>query len=293
MAICAIYVWVPLHNLTKSHDVQHREGNVPILSQLNSFVVEKFRVVQEIDSKDSLHIVSVYLPNYGCNGLPTNTTTHHYNEIFPPTADSTYMLEHSHISLQASATTEEPEYNPIFLYITKTVEKSINFDGDQKKGRYSIFVGVDGSLRRTNIPHPITESDYYSIRFSTVPPNVNLTYNLTLKIKKVDLGALNLAPVGTIYPNSSDQTLEKNIDFGTGEYCLLADIRNSAIVSTHNYTTLETHMEPRLDAGIGITVGSLLAFIILVLLSGALAVFYGKEFAYFCLNKLRGYTSVD
>ena len=133
IALCTNYVWIPLHNLTQSHDVQHREGNVPILLQLSSLLVKKFCVVQEVDLKDSLHTVSVYLPNYGCNELRTTTTTQHYNASTPPPDIPIYMLEHSHISLHTCATTKEDENNPVFFYITKTVEKSINFDGNQKK----------------------------------------------------------------------------------------------------------------------------------------------------------------
>ncbi|CAI8027228.1 hypothetical protein GBAR_LOCUS15583 [Geodia barretti] len=156
IALCANYVWIPLHNLTQSHDVLHREGNVPILLQLSSLLVKKFRVVQEVDLKDSLHTVSVYLPNYGCNELRTTTTTQHYNASAPPPDIPIYMLEHSHISLHTCATTKEDENNPVFFYITKTVEKSINFDGNQKKGRHAISVGIDDSFKYTTISSLIT-----------------------------------------------------------------------------------------------------------------------------------------
>ena len=291
IALCTNYVWIPLHNLTQSHDVQHREGNVPILLQLSSLLVKKFRVVQEVDLKDSLHTVSVYLPNYGCNELRTTTTTQHYNASAPPPDIPIYMLEHSHISLHTCATTKEDENNPVFFYITKTVEKSINFDGNQKKGRHAISVGIDDSFKYTTISSLITSSDYYSIRFSEIPSNVTLMYNLTVTIIKVDLDAVNTTRVGTITPDSDDRTLERSIDFGTGEYCLLADIKDSAKQKTNNYTTLETHTEPRVGAAVGVTVGLLLVFILVVLLPGVLVVFYGKELLCFCYTKYKGYTS--
>ena len=84
MSICATYAWVPLSDLSKSHDVQHREGNVPILKQFDSFLVEGFSVEQEVDTDDASHTVSVYLTNHVCDDLPTTTVQEKYNASRPP-----------------------------------------------------------------------------------------------------------------------------------------------------------------------------------------------------------------
>ncbi|CAI8011202.1 hypothetical protein GBAR_LOCUS7269 [Geodia barretti] len=287
VALCSMYVWSPLHNLSQSHDVQHRENNVPILAQFDSFLVKQFYVEQEVDSKDSSHTVYVYLTNYPCNELPTTIKLHHYSEVFPPSTIPVYMLEHSYILLHANAITSKFENNPVFFYITRTVESSIHFDSTSKEGRYRISVGKDGYLNSTNISVSVHASDYYSFRF-IVPQAVTLTYNLTLMIRQIDLDAFNATLVGTIGFNSDDQRAGEKIKFGTGEYCVFASIHESAYPATYNYTTLDTHTQPRISAGVGVTVSVLLVFFLMVLLAEVSLYNCVKEGWY----KMRGYTRV-
>ena len=88
---------------------------------------------------------------------------------------------------------------------------------------------------------------------------MTLTYNLSVEIKQVDVDALNGTILETIYPDSDDQTTGKSVGLQTGQECLFADIVYNSNV-THDYMFLEVNVEPRLDAGIGITVYLLLIF---------------------------------
>jgi hypothetical protein len=287
VALCSIYVWSPLHSLSQSHDVQHRENNVPILAQYDSFLVKQFYVEQEVDSEDSSHTVYVYLTNYPCNELPTTIKRHHYSQAFPRSTIPVYMLEHSYIFLHANATTSKFENNPVFFYLTRTVESSIHFDSKSKEGRYRIPVGKDGYWNSTIIGVSVHTSDYYSFRF-IVPQAVTLTYNLTLMIRQVELDAINATLVGTIGFNSDDKRAGEKIKFGTGEYCVFASIHESAYPWTYNYTTLDTHTQPRIAAGVGVTVCVLLVFFLMVLLAEVSLYNCVKEGWY----KMRGYTRV-
>ena len=101
-------------------------------------------------------------------------------------------------------------------------------------------------------------NDYYSFQLR-VPQVVTLTYNLSVEVKQVDVDALNGTILETIYPDSDDQTTGKSVGLQTGQECLFADIVYNSNV-THDYMFLEVNVEPRLDAGIGITVSLLLIF---------------------------------
>ena len=90
-----------------------------------------------------------------------------------------------------------------------------------------------------------------------VPQVVTLTYNLSVEIKQVDVDALNGTILGTII--SGDQATGKSVGLQTGQECLFAYIVYNSNV-THDYMFLEVNVEPRLDAGIGITVSLLLIF---------------------------------
>ena len=291
-AVSFKYVWSPLHHVSSSHDVQHREGNVPILAEIDSFFVKGFYVEQEVDSDDSSHTVSVYLPNSACDDLPTITRAQEYNETAPPSTIPTYMLQHSLVSLRASASTPNSENNPVFFYILRTVESSIKFDPSRKDSRYRISVGKNSDPKPTNITVSIHESDYYSFRFS-VPSAVSLTYTLSVSVHQIDIDALNSSLIGTINADSDDGTTGKSLNFGTGKYCLLADIKESSITRTNNYTSLEAHMQPRVNAGVGITVSLVFLFPLVVLLVEGLVLFLDKNKLVHFYNKHdRGYSTI-
>ena len=59
--------------------------------------------------------------------------------------------------------------------------------------------------------------------------------------------------LGTIIPDSDDQTTGKSVGFQSGQQCLFASIVYNSNI-THDYMFLEVNVEPRFDAGIGITV---------------------------------------
>ena len=120
---------------------------------------------------------------------------------------------------------------------------------------------------------------YYSFQLR-VPQVVTLTYNLSVEVKQVDVDALNGTILETIYPNSDDQTTGKSVGLQTGQECLFADIVYNSNV-THDYMFLEVSVEPRLDAGIGITVSLLLILLFAVLL---LEVFGADHFLSVCLS---------
>ena len=274
-----MYVWSPLHHLSQSHDVQHREENVPILAQFDSFLVKQFYVEQEVDSDDSSHTVKVYITNSACDDLATTTKQHHYTETSPPSTVPVYMLERSFILLHANTSTSKFENNPVWFYITRTVESSIHFDSNAKEGRYRISVGKDGYWNFTTIAFSVHTNDYYLIRF-ICPPTVILKYTLKMNIRQLELDAINTTLVGTIGFNSDKKT-GKKITFGTGEYCVFASIQESAYPSTYNYTTLETHTEPRIGAGVGVTVCVLLVFLVVVLVA--------EVSLYYCVKELVGW----
>ena len=54
-------------------------------------------------------------------------------------------------------------------------------------------------------------------------------------------------PLGTIYPDSDDQTTGKSVGFQTGQHCLFSYTQETTIRS------LKVHAEPRFDTGIEIT----------------------------------------
>ena len=278
--LCYQYAWSPLHHLSLSYGVQHREGNVPILAQFNSFFVKRFWIKQEDYSvdDDSYHEIIAYLENSACTDLPTITTVYKYNEAFPPPQlVPVYMLEHSTISFQASASTPNDYSNTAYFYVIRSVENSLHFDPNCKDCRHRIRVGQNGVSLTTSLVLQIPSNDYYSFKLR-VPQVVTLTYNLSVEVKQVDIDATNSTILGTIYPNSDDQTTGKSVGLQSGQQCLFADIVFNSNI-THDHTFLEVNIEPRLDAGIGITVSLLLILLFSVLLL--------EIFLYFSFKKCR------
>ena len=199
------------------------------------------------------------------------------------------MLKNSKILLHTCASTEGKEYNPIFFYIIRTVANSIHFSPNQKDNfKHKIIVGKYGFTNSTRIFYQVTENDYYSVRFSSISSDITLTYNLTMTIKQVDLDDVNSTWTGTTYDDG--QSVGESIKLGTGKYCLFADIQDSSRLKTHNYTTLETHMQPRVGVVLGVTGILFLAFVIGGTLASALFVFFINKY---CCPRVRGYSHID
>ena len=291
--ICYKFVWSPLSSVPLSKVVQHQEGNVPIVSEINSFIVEEFHIQQKVtvDSEDSLHTVYVYMKDTLCNDLPTTTTFYVHNETSPPPSIPVYMMKGSHISLNASASTKGPDNNPIVFYVLRTVEDYFTFNphNPPKKGyRKHIPVGNDGVSRQTNFSQPISTSDYYSIRFEGDLNTIDLSYSLLIKIKRIDIDAVNATPIGILYPKSGFKIINESLRFGTEKYCVFADIEESSSRYIHNSTALETRMEPRVLAGATITACTLFAFFIIILVTETLI--YSLYVTFF---KRRDYTTLE
>ena len=297
--ICHTFVWSPLQRLPTDTSLQHREGNQPIIAEFDSFLVKQFYLQQCVasDSDDSLHKIYVYLEKQSCSSLPSTTTVHEYDEISPPPTIPVYMLRDSLISLHTSASTNGSENNPVLFYVIRTVEGYFDFINSgyttSTDKRWRIHVGKHGNKTHTNISLTITEDDYYSIQFSRgVSGSVDLTYNLTVEIQHIDMQALNTTPVGTLDPTSEVNKISKSFGFGTGKYCLFGDIHESTDTSTHNFTSLETHVGRRVGPGVGITVSALLLCFIVALVIGFLLYFGVKRLLYFCSHRQKGYDTV-
>ena len=260
--LCNQYIWSPLNNLSPE-EVQHRENSVPILSEFRDFFVKRVSVEQEIDEyDDSFHNIMIFLAHSSCYDLPTLTTVDEYTDTSELRTETIYMLANSKITLHASATTKQVESNPIMFYIAKTVENYIHFNphnSDTIEYHEGIQVGTKGNIKYSDISYRVSEHDYYSVIITGhgQQSDVTLNYNLTLSIKKLDIDSLNSSAIGFI---EYDSEVEKPISFGNSQYCLFADIMESTIDYTYNYTTIETHLEPRHDVGIGVTVSALIAF---------------------------------
>ena len=281
--LCSKYVWLPLHDLSSTQYMQQCEGNAPILAEFNSFFVKSFHVRQRIKSglDDSLHKIYIYLANRVCNDLKVSTTTCIFNDTFPPPNHPVYMLENSVISLHACASTEVSD-NPVLFYIIETVENYIDFNprhppskGYQKR----ISVGKNGVSIPTKYMVPLSQSDYYTLKFEK-PKDVTLTYNVSLEVRQIDTDAENTTLLGVIGRTNHNQTVGTTIKLGYGDYCLFADIQGSSHTTTRNYTTLETHLEPRVDAGVSITVLFLLVFFFIILFTEVSIYFAVKKFLY-------------
>ena len=167
--LCYKYVWSPLHHLSVPYGTQHREGNVPILAQFNSFYVKQLSIKQEDASvdDDSYHKIIVYVENSVCNDLPTTTTVHKYNETFPPPELIPVYIyaETFTISFHASASTTNQYVNTTYFYVIRTVENSIHFDPNCKDCRHKIGVGKNGGSLTTHLVIQIPANDYYSYKF--------------------------------------------------------------------------------------------------------------------------------
>lgn len=249
--VCTRYVWQPLHILsTSSTTVQHREMNVPILSEINSFFVNGFYLEQEFEYDDSLHIVDVYLTHSACSDLPTVTNTRDYFYLLPLNTLPVYMLRGSLVTFSANASTHNSEYNTAFFYVIRTVDGDLDFNPHQKDGRYSIKVGLHSSNHSTLLKIPIDSDDYYSFQLR-IPERVIILYTLSVTYKQVNISDVNNhSMLGTL---NEDERIGTSIGFGTGRHCLFANIRKSADKTTSNYTSLRLHLDPRVDAGVGIT----------------------------------------
>ena len=288
--LCYKYVWSPLHYLSPSRDVQQREGNAAILAEFDSFLVERFHVKQKIeeDPDDSRHNVSVYLPNIPCNELQFTKITLQYNESFSPPLYPMYMLEHSLLSLHAFASTSDSENNPAFFDVLRSIKDSINFNQQPPSSKYfrkQIKIG-----EQTNVSLSISDSDYYAVHFS-VPAEVTLTYSLSMEIRQIDVETINDTLFGAINARSDDQVVGESVKFGIGQYCLLADVWESNRQATHNYTTLETHMEPRVAAGVAITVSLLFVAFLAVFVVEVVVYMLARKAS--CYPRRRNYERVN
>ena len=80
-----------------------------------------------------------------------------------------------------------------------------------------------GESLTTNRVIQISSNNYYSFRFR-VPQVVTLTYNLSVEVKQVDVDATKSTILGTIYPDSDDQTICKSVELQSGQHFLFAYI---------------------------------------------------------------------
>ena len=266
--ICNHFVWSVLNEQSLHEEVEHREGNTPVLAQFGAFFIEQLSVEQENKPHESWHKISVYLAESSCDKLPTATTEVHYNETDrAEKTDPLYMLKYSELELHACATTKKVESNPVMFFVLRTIENFVNFDPKQPNSHdyyKGIPVGTRGKERCTEVSYKVTEHDYYSVA-CIHPDDVTLVYNLTMRVRKVDINELaNSTIIDVIDPESDDQEVENAISFGSHQFCLFADIKESAILSTYNYTTLETHIEPRYNTAVAITVSSLVLLFVLI-----------------------------
>ena len=295
LSVCSVYVWSPLSQLPSAHDVQHREGNIPILAEVNSFLTKQVTIQQEIDFDDALHKVYIFLSDFACSELPTLTVIQYYNETSVKNIDPVYMLEHSEIEVSICASTQNPHHNPLIFYILRPVEEYLAFDPHHlgnKVFHKIIPVGRNNESKCTPVVRNIRERDYYSMKF-IVRDDVTFTYNLTMTIKQVDIEAINNTTiVGILYPdNDEDQETSKTISFGTENLCLFADIKES-IPSINNYTTLQTHLKPRYGTALGITV-SMTVLLFLLALSVELLICFIKRRMNLKSRICRGYENVE
>ena len=267
VSVCSKFVWAPL-NQSSPHRVQHRERNIPILAQVNSFLTERVSIEQDVDEDDSLHTISMYLSDSDCDDLPTLVTSHNYNGTIPPNIAPVYMLEGSEISANISASTKNSESNPLFMYILRTVEDYLLFDPyhlNKRDYRARIHVGKNNQPEHTQITYKVHKRDYFSVRFSQYS-DIMLAYNLTMTIKHLNIDAINATLVGVLLSSDEDdQKTGSTISFGRNIQCLFADIQENSI---NNYTTIKTSLEPRYSAAFGIT----LPVTIVILLGNILVV---------------------
>ena len=267
---------------------------MPIVSEINSFIVEEFdiRQIVMVDSENSLHTVYVYMKDTLCNDLPTTTTFYAYNEISPPPSIPMYMMKGSHVSLYASASTKGPDNNPIFFYVLRTVEDYFTFNphNPPKRGyRKRIPVGNGGVSKQTNVSLPISTSDYYSIQFEGDLDTVDLSYTLLIEIRRIDIDAVNATPIGILHPDNGFEIIHESLRFGTEKYCVFADIEDSSSPFIYNSTALKTSMEPRVLAGAAITASTLLAFFIIILATETFVYFLYMRF---CKRKDYNYATL-
>ena len=283
ISLCSKFVWAPLGQ-SSSHSIQHRERNIPILAQVNAFLSERISIQQDYDEDDSLHTISIYLSDSDCDDLPTLITSRNYSGTTPPDIVPVYMLEGSQIAANIYASTDKTESNPLIMYILRTVEDYLLFDPHHlhtKDYRRKIPVGTNKQPKHTKFTYKIHDRGYYSVRFSH--PDITLTYNLTTVIKHLNIDAINATLVGILRPDDDDQKTGTTISFETRKQCLFADIQESSIQTTNNYTTIKTSLVPRCDAALGIT----LSVTIFILLGNSLIVVV-------CIKRRHGsYTQLD
>ena len=291
--VCSKFVWKPLHELP-SHTVQHREGSVAILAQLDPFLTKQFHVQQKIDFDDSLHRIAIVVSDSGCDAVSTLTTRLCYSgtQAGSQSTNPVYMLQHSQIEANICASTTNPENNPLMFYIVKSIEDYMHFD--QIRPSYyhrSIPVGRNDEQRCTQITKNINERDYYSVRFRN-HPGITFTFNLTMIVRYVNINATSATLLGVLSPqdDDGDELIGETLSFGTKKLCLFADIKESSMTSTNNYTTLETILEPRYGAALGITVSTTVAFFLWIVAVESVACFVFRRKYSSCTR--HGYTRI-
>lgn len=277
--VCYHYVWSPLSHIS-SHNVQLSEGSIPILDEINSFLTQKVIVRQENIIDDSLHNISVYFSDSACGSLPTATTVDHHNDVHSRDIQPVYMMEGSIVYIYVCATTERHESNILFLYMLRSVEEFLAFDPhhlDKMDSFIKLPVGVRGSPLCSPLTIKIQRRNYYSFKFYG-SDDISVTYNVTMTVKQLDISAINATLVGVFKPkNNEKEKAVKTISFGTGKKCLFADVQETSLKSTNNYTTLETHLEPRYSAALGITITMILLFALLTFVIEVFACFLFRK----------------
>ena len=231
---CYLFVWSPLIDLQHPNTAQQLDGSTVILADMNSYFVKNV-TVKEIEKEDDVsHKIDLYITQQECKNLPTNTTSNVYNGTKLKNVNSTYMLAGSRVDLHVHASTMYSVSKAIAFYIVATVDSSTFDPHDTTAHKYHINVGTNGIIEPTSITYKIQSSNYYSLIFVVPHEPVNLSYEMTVEIRSIDLIALNTNAFGCLKRNG-DSAHAKLVHWQS-HYCLIAFIYRSIIISPYIHT---------------------------------------------------------
>lgn len=259
--------------MNNSNTARYRDNATVILTELRHFFTGSITVTQDTGYPGDIdHEIGVYIVDSTCNGLPTleQTDAHTGSDLSAINKTTLYLLAGSSVTYSVCELTNQTEktgrLEVVILDNLRSTESRENIRNSFHKFAYfSTHKSDEPSCDVIN--HSFEANGYYTIIFLPPPYQAQFEYNVTYRMKVIDLGQLSVTANHTLYSNKDSYRFLLN--FNARSSCSLATIKKGLMPYLHIRLEMKGHYDLWVTIFLGVTCGiivivSLAAFLILI-----------------------------
>ena len=247
------------HMMNNSNTAVYHDSATVILTELHQFFTGSITVTQDTGYPgDTDHEIDVYIVDSKCNDLPTleqiNARTG--SDLSAINKTTLYLLAGSSITYTVCESTNQTKktgrLEVVILDNIKSTESPENIRNSFHKFAYfNVHKSDEPSCDVVN--HTFEANGYYTIVYLLPPYQAQFEYNVTYRMKMIDLDQLSVIANHTLY--SDKESYKFPLNFSARSSCSLASIKKGVTPYLHIQFEMKGHYELWVTIVLGVVCG--------------------------------------